>query len=48
FGRMRASVGFAVEWLSPIGPIGLYWGFPVRKQPGDLVRRFEFALGGMF
>ncbi len=47
-GSMRAAVGFGFEWVSPIGPIGLYWGFPVRKQSQDIVRRFEFALGAMF
>jgi len=47
-GRMRASVGFGVEWVSPIGPLGFYWGFPVKKQPADLLRRFVFALGAMF
>ncbi len=47
-GSMRASVGFGFEWISPIGPIGMYWGFPVRKQAQDVVRRFEFALGAMF
>ncbi len=43
--KMRASVGFGIEWLSPVGPITLSWGFPVRKQPGDVLRRFEFGLG---
>ncbi len=48
FSRMRVSVGFGIEWLSPIGPVGLVWGFPVRKQPGDVTKSFEFALGSSF
>ncbi|MDX8402462.1 MAG: outer membrane protein assembly factor BamA, partial [Mariprofundaceae bacterium] len=43
--KMRASVGFGIEWLSPVGPITMSWGFPVRKQAGDVLRRFEFGLG---
>ncbi len=46
--QVRASVGFGIEWLSPIGPVGLIWGFPVRKQPGDRTKSFEFALGSTF
>jgi len=48
FSTFRASAGFGIEWLSPIGPVGLSWGFPFRKQPGDLTKSFEFALGSSF
>ncbi|MDQ6959194.1 MAG: outer membrane protein assembly factor BamA [Mariprofundaceae bacterium] len=44
----RASVGFGIEWLSPIGPVGLVWGFALRKQPDDITKTFEFALGSTF
>ncbi len=30
FARMRIATGFGIEWLSPIGPIGLSWGFVLR------------------
>ncbi len=46
--RLRASLGFGIEWASPVGPISLSWGFPVRKQAGDIVRNFEFGLGASF
>lgn len=46
--RVRASIGFGVEWLSPVGPISLVWGFPIRTQLGDRERSFEFALGKGF
>jgi len=48
FTKVRASIGFGIEWLSPIGPVGLVWGYAVRKQPGDLTKIFEFALGSSF
>jgi outer membrane protein insertion porin family len=45
---VRASAGFELQWLSPIGPLGLIWGFPIRTLPGDVTRSFEFALGSQF
>jgi len=48
FAKARASVGFGIEWLSPVGPVGLVWGFALRKQPEDRIKTFEFALGSTF
>lgn len=48
FAQARVSVGFGIEWLSPIGPVGLVWGFALRKQPDDITKSFEFALGSTF
>jgi len=48
FSTMRASTGVGVEWVSPIGPITLSWAKAVKKQPNDLLRAFEFGLGGSF
>ncbi len=45
---IRASTGLGVEWISPVGPIGLSWAVPLRKQPGDLLRSFEFSVGSTF
>ncbi|MDX8377929.1 MAG: outer membrane protein assembly factor BamA [Mariprofundales bacterium] len=47
-GGMRSSWGYAIQWLSPVGPIGLIWGFPIRKQVGDITRGFEFTIGARF
>ena len=44
----RTSAGIAIEWISPIGPLGLVWGFPINKKAGDSVKSFEFALGTSF
>jgi len=45
---MRVSAGFGIEWISPVGPVTLSWAKPLRKQPGDLLRGFEFGLGRAF
>jgi len=46
--RVRYTAGFAIEWLSPVGPVGLIWAFPIKTLPGDQERSFEFVLGGAF
>ncbi len=46
--QVRVSAGFGIQWLSPVGPVDLVWGFPVRKQPGDRTKSFSFALGSSF
>jgi len=46
--KVRSSAGFGIEWISPIGPISFVWGFPIRKVTGDIVKSFEFAVGGSF
>jgi len=48
FTQARASAGFGIEWISPIGPVGLVWAFALRDQPGDIKKTFEFALGSTF
>ncbi|HKA39656.1 MAG TPA: outer membrane protein assembly factor BamA [Burkholderiales bacterium] len=44
----RVSVGFTLLWVSPVGPLKLIYGVPVRTQPGDEEQRFQFTLGGVF
>ncbi len=46
--RLRVSAGFGLEWISPVGPLTLIWGFPIRTVAGDLEKSFEFGLGGTF
>jgi len=43
--RIRSSVGVGIEWMSPVGPLSMVWGFPIKKVAGDLERNFEFGLG---
>ena len=45
----RASVGVAVEWISPMGPLVLI--FPIKRfnqKPGDYTSSFEFSMGTRF
>jgi outer membrane protein insertion porin family len=44
----RVSVGLALLWVSPIGPLKLIYGVPVRTQPLDEVQKFQFTIGGIF
>lgn len=43
--NVRVSAGIGIEWVSPIGPLSMAWGFPVRKLQNDVLRSFEFTLG---
>ncbi|MDX8394965.1 MAG: outer membrane protein assembly factor BamA [Mariprofundaceae bacterium] len=43
--KIRSTVGVGLEWASPVGPIALVWGFPIKKQANDKIRTFEFGLG---
>ena len=33
FNDLRASVGVGLNWISPLGPLKLSLGYPVRKKP---------------
>jgi outer membrane protein insertion porin family len=48
FGDLRASVGFGLSWLSPIGPLRIAAAQPVRKQAGDRIQRLQFQIGTSF
>jgi outer membrane protein insertion porin family len=45
---LRYSTGFGVNWASPIGPLKLSVGFPLRSEPGDRIQRFQFQVGSGF
>jgi outer membrane protein insertion porin family len=47
-GELRSSAGIAISWFSPIGPLKLSFGVPVRKKEGDRIERFQFLLGTVF
>jgi len=44
----RISSGFALSWITPIGPIGIHYAIPVVKKSGDLTSSFTFDLGTSF
>lgn len=45
---LRASAGIGLSWLSPMGPLRLSYGVPVRKDPGDRIEKFQFQIGNAF
>nr|WP_280155654.1 outer membrane protein assembly factor BamA [Piscinibacter sp. XHJ-5] len=45
---LRASAGLGVSWISPVGPLKLSYGTPIRKQPGDRIQRLQFQIGTAF
>ncbi len=45
---LRASAGLGLSWISPVGPLKLSWGVPLRKQPTDRIQRFQFQIGTAF
>ncbi|ANH70546.1 membrane protein [Mitsuaria sp. 7] len=48
FGDVRASAGAGISWLSPMGPLRLSYGSPIRKKPTDRIERFQFQIGTAF
>lgn len=48
FKDMRASVGIGLSWISPLGPLRLAWGQPIRKFAGDKIQRLQFQIGTSF
>ncbi len=48
FKDTRASAGVGISWLSPMGPLRLSYGSPVRKKPTDRIERFQFQIGTAF
>jgi outer membrane protein insertion porin family len=45
---LRASAGIGLSWLSPVGPLKLSWGLPVKYQPNDRIQKFQFQIGTAF
>lgn len=44
----RGGTGVALEWISPLGPIGLIFSQPVMDETGDKKASFEFTIGQKF
>ena len=44
----RSSIGIALDWMSPAGPMNFTWAVPVLKQTGDKTESFRFNLGTTF
>lgn len=48
FDELRLSSGVGLSWISPVGPLKLAYGVPLRKQPGDRIERIQFQIGTAF
>ena len=42
---LRASVGLAATWLSPVGPLTFSVAQPIREEDGDDTEIFQFSFG---
>ena len=45
---VRASAGIGLSWISPMGPLRLSFGSPIRKKPTDRIEKFQFQIGNAF
>lgn len=45
---LRASIGVGFSWVSPVGPIKISFGSPIKKEPTDRIQRLQFQLGTAF
>ena len=45
---MRSSAGLGLSWISPVGPLKLSYGTPLRVQRNDRIQRFQFQIGTAF
>ncbi|HSB23886.1 MAG TPA: outer membrane protein assembly factor BamA [Burkholderiaceae bacterium] len=45
---LRASAGFGLSWISPVGPLKMSWGKPVKSKPTDRIQQFQFQIGTAF
>ena len=47
-GSLRSSAGLGLSWISPVGPLKLSWGAPLKKLSTDRIQRFQFQIGTAF
>ncbi|MBT9459113.1 MAG: outer membrane protein assembly factor BamA [Burkholderiaceae bacterium] len=47
-GDLRTSAGLGISWISPMGPLKLSWGTPLRKKPTDRIEKLQFQIGTAF
>lgn len=46
--RYRVSAGISIQWLSPMGPLTVSFGRPLKTQEGDRTQTFSFNIGTTF
>ncbi|MBL8351249.1 MAG: outer membrane protein assembly factor BamA [Burkholderiaceae bacterium] len=45
---IRASAGAGLSWISPVGPLKMSYGTPLRSEPTDRIQKFQFQVGTAF
>lgn len=45
---LRASAGVGLSWISPVGPLKLSYGRPLRAERNDRIQKFQFQIGTAF
>ena len=45
---IRSSIGIAMDWMSPVGPMNFSLAYPITKKNGDKTETFRFNLGTTF
>jgi outer membrane protein insertion porin family len=48
FGDIRIAAGVGLSWISPMGPLRLSYGVPLKKKPTDRIEKFQFQIGTAF
>lgn len=48
FSTLRVAAGVGLSWISPVGPLKVSMGMPIRKFPQDRIQRFQFQIGTAF
>ena len=46
--KIRTSAGFGIRWLSPMGPLSLAFGWPIKRYEGDKLQKVQFQIGTSF
>lgn len=46
--RLSSSAGVGLQWLSPVGPLSLFFSKAIQEQPFDETESFQFSLGQSF
>ena len=48
FDSLRASAGVGLSWISPVGPLKMSYGKPLRVLHNDRIQNFQFQIGTAF
>jgi outer membrane protein insertion porin family len=46
--EIRSSIGFGIDWFTPIGPMNFSFATPITKGSNDITETFRFDLGTSF